>query len=98
MTAVMTALRHAGKGAGVLSTAVIAGLGLPALGALVFLAVLGLGVICWIISSDDRANRVTRIMLARRGNARCLKPGPARPPRQTVPTRTKLQEIMAHYL
>jgi hypothetical protein len=72
----MAMLRHAGKAAaGMLPTALIARLGWPALGALVFLAVLGLGVICWIISSDDRANRVTRIMLARRGDARCLEPG-----------------------
>ena len=67
-------LRHAGKtAAGMLPTALIAGLGLPALGALVFRAVLGLGVICWIISSDDRANRVTRMVHARlraRGSGR----------------------------
>jgi hypothetical protein len=73
-------LRHAGKmAAGMLSAGLVAGLGLPTLGALVFLAVLVLGVTCWVIGSDDRANRVTRIMLARRGDARCLEPGASAP-------------------
>ena len=64
-----------GMAAGLLPAALLAHLGMPALAALVFLAVLVLGVICWIVSNDDRCERVSRIMLARRGNARCLKPG-----------------------
>jgi hypothetical protein len=38
----------------------------------VVLAVLGLGVICWIIKSSDRCDRVNRMLLARRGEASCL--------------------------
>ena len=67
-------LRHAGKtAAGMLPTALIGGLGLPAWSALVFRAVVRLGVICWIISRDDRAGKVTRMMHARlraRGSGR----------------------------
>ncbi len=58
-----------------LPVAVLVRLGMPALAALVFLAVLMLGVICWIISSPDRSERVARMLLARRGNARCLEAG-----------------------
>jgi hypothetical protein len=62
-------LKRAGQvTAGALPAAVLAGLGLPALGALVFLAVLMLGVICWIINSEDRSARVTRMILARHGH------------------------------
>lgn len=64
------ALKHAGKvAAGMLPAALLAGLGITALGALVFLAVLVLGVVCWIISSGDRSDRVTRMILARWGDA-----------------------------
>ena len=74
------ALKHAGKvAAGMLPAALLAGLGITALGALVFLAVLVLGVVCWIISSGDRSDRVTRMILARWGDASCL-PHPHRAP------------------
>jgi hypothetical protein len=73
------ALRHAGKVvAGVLPAALLAGLGLPALGALVFLTVLAFVVVCWVIGSGDRTERVSRLLLAGRGDASCL-PGPAAP-------------------
>jgi hypothetical protein len=73
---VKSALRHAGRAAaGMLPAALLVRLGMPALAALVFLAVLVLGVICWIIGSPDRSDRVTRMMLARRGDATCLEPG-----------------------
>jgi hypothetical protein len=69
-------LKQAGRvTAGLLPAALLAKLGMPARAALIFLAVLVLGVICWIVSNDDRCERVSRIMLAKRGNARCLKPG-----------------------
>lgn len=72
------ALKHAGRAlAGMLPAAVLVRIGMPALAALVFLAVLVLGVICWIIDSDDRCGRVNRILLARQGNAKCLEPGPS---------------------
>lgn len=75
-------LKHAAKAAaGVLSAALLAGVGLPALGALVFLAVLVLMVACWVIGSGDRTERVSRILLAGRGDATCLPPVPtALPP------------------
>jgi hypothetical protein len=78
---VKNALKHAGQAAtGMLPAAFLARLGMPALAALVFLTILGLGVTCWIISSDERSARVSQIMLARRGDARCLDTGaPLRP-------------------
>ncbi len=81
MTAAMGAvLRHAGKVvARVLPGALLAGLGLPALGALVFLAVLVLVAACWVIGSGDRTERVSRILLAGRGDDSCLPPAPAAP-------------------
>jgi hypothetical protein len=79
--ALRTMLKHTARAAaGILPAAVLAGLGMPALGALVFLAVLVLGVICWIIGSGDRSERVTRMILARAGDPRCLPPPPSRAP------------------
>ena len=66
-------LRHAGKvTAWALPMVLAAELGLPALGALLFLAVIALGVICWIIGSDARSERVTRMILAGKGEPGCL--------------------------
>ena len=63
-------LRQAFKvAAGMAPAALVAGLGLPALGALVFLTALVLGAACWVISSADRTDRVSQILLAQRGNA-----------------------------
>ncbi len=74
------ALKHVGRAvAGMLPTAVLARLGMPALAAVVFLAVLVLGVACWVISNPDRSDRVIRMMLARRGNVRCLAPTSSAP-------------------
>lgn len=39
-------------------------IGTPTLAMVVVLAVLGLGVICWIINSADRCDRVNRTLLA----------------------------------
>jgi hypothetical protein len=73
MSAMMAMLRRAGKvAAGAVPAALVARLGVPALGALVFLAVLVAGVACWVVGSDARANRVRRVLLAWRGNASCL--------------------------
>ena len=73
-------LKHAGwTAAGALPAALLAELGMPALGALVFLAIVVLAVICWVIASGDRTDRVSRIMLAGRGEASCLAPGTAAP-------------------
>ena len=44
--------------------ALVAGLGLPALGALIFLAVLAAGVACWVFGSDARTDRVSQVLLA----------------------------------
>jgi hypothetical protein len=106
-------LTYAGRSAAVMvPAALLTGFGLPALAALVFLAVLVLGVVCWIIGNPDRSDRVNRMMLARRGDARCLADAPApQPRRQGIPSRRKtnrdtaavstaveLPEVMAHYL
>ena len=47
--------------------ALVARLGLPALGVLVFLAVLVTWVACWVFRSDARTERVSRVLLAWRG-------------------------------
>ena len=65
--------------AGMLPAALFIRLGLPALGALVFLAVLVLGIICWIVGNADRSDRVTRMILAKRGDASCLASGSSAP-------------------
>ena len=44
-------------------------LGLPALDGLVFPAMLVLGVVCWVIGSGTRTERVSRLLLAWRGTA-----------------------------
>ncbi len=59
--------------------ALLVRIGMPALAALVFVAVLVLGMIYWIIASPDRSDRVARILLARQGDARCLEPGTSAP-------------------
>ena len=73
-------LRRTGRTAvGVLPAALLAELGMPALGAVVFLAIVVLAMICWVIASGDRTNRVSQMMLAHRGQADCLVPGTAVP-------------------
>jgi hypothetical protein len=88
---VNTALKHAGRVlAGILPAAVLARLGVPALAAAVSLAVLILGVTCWVINNGDRSDRVTRMIYARHGDARCLPPdtGPPVPASQPHPRRS----------
>ena len=52
---VIEVLRHADKlAAGAVPVALVARLGLPALGGLVLLAILALGAACWVIGSSDR--------------------------------------------
>lgn len=81
-------LKHAGRAAaGMLPAAVLARLGVPALAAAVSLVVLVAGVTCWVLSSDDRSDRVNRILLARQGDARCLKPGRYGAAGKTPPTK-----------
>ncbi len=65
----MTAFRWIGKvTAGAASATLMALLGLPALGALVFLVVLAVGTAGWVLLSDARADRASRVLLAWRGN------------------------------
>lgn len=68
-----SALKHVGRVVvGMLPAALLARLGVPAFAAAVFLAVIVLGVACCVISSGDRSDTVTRMIYARRGDARCL--------------------------
>ena len=71
--------RVAKLAAGAVPAALVAGLGLPALGALVFLAIPVAGIACWVFGSDARANRVSRVLLAWRGNPGLPGPGRRRP-------------------
>jgi hypothetical protein len=81
MGAVMAVLRHTGKVAGgAVSAVLVARSGLPGLVALVFLAILVIGVACWILLSDARADRVSRVLLAWRGDVGCLARDGAVPP------------------
>ena len=52
--------------AGLIPAAAVAGLGLPALGALVLVVVLILAFACWVIGNQNRTNRVSEILRARR--------------------------------
>lgn len=71
------ALKHAGRAAaGMLPAALLVRLGLPALASLVFLATLGIGVTCWIISDPARSDRVSRMMLATAATPDALSRGP----------------------
>jgi hypothetical protein len=89
--AVVNVLRRAGKvAAGGLPAALVTGLGLPALGALVLLFVAMLGVACWVIGSEDRTARASRVLLAWRGNASCLAPGRGASPSPTPERRPAL--------
>jgi hypothetical protein len=63
-----------------LPAALLVRLGVPVLAALFFLAIIVLGVTCWIISDPERSDRVNRMLLARRGDARCLRRGIIRNP------------------
>jgi hypothetical protein len=77
----MAVLRGLGKvAAWTVSAGLLARLGLPALGALIFLAVLGVWAACWVFCSDARTDRVSRVLLAWRGNASCLPPADAPEP------------------
>lgn len=79
--AVMAVLKGVGKIAvGAVPAALVARLGLPALGGLVFLAVLTAWIGCWVVRSDDRTDRVSRMLLAWRGDAGCLARDGAIPP------------------
>jgi hypothetical protein len=87
--AVTAVLRRAGKvAAGTVPAALVAGLGLPALGTLVFLAVLAAGLACWLFGSDARTDRVSRVLLAWRGDpGRLTASGPAAAPPAPRPRR-----------
>jgi hypothetical protein len=62
---------------GVLSAALLGRSGIPGLAAVVFLAVILIAMACWVISSKDRSMNLSRILFARRGDARFLDPDPS---------------------
>ena len=86
----MTAmLRRTSKAAApTIPAALLAGLGLPALGALIFLAILVIVTVCWVIDDADRTEQVCRILLAGRGDTNCL-PLPGAAGRLVVPPRSQ---------
>ena len=62
-------LRNIGKvAAGAAPAVALDRLGLPALAALVFLAVLTAGVTCWLLGSDARAARASQVLRAWKGH------------------------------
>ena len=71
----MTMLRHTGKVvAGALSAALMAQLGLAALGVLVLLVLLAAGLAYWVLSSDARTARLARILVAWHGGITSTEP------------------------
>jgi hypothetical protein len=71
----MGAARHVTHAAGPVSVvAVLAAVGFPAVATAAGVAVLVLAAACWVLSSKDRTDRVSRIILARRGDVQCLYP------------------------
>jgi hypothetical protein len=70
---VKTSILHVGRAlAGVLSAALVGRYGVPVLAGLGGLFVLAIGVICWVVSSEDRSLNLSRILYARRGDRRYL--------------------------
>jgi hypothetical protein len=76
------ALLHVSRAVtGVLSAALVGKAGIPVLAVLGCLTVLVIAVVCWIVNSQDRSMNLSRILFARRGDARCLDPDiPGRAP------------------
>ncbi len=76
----MAVLRQAGKlAAEAVPVAQLARSGLPALIALAVLAVLVLAAVCWVIGSDERCDRVARVLGAWRGAPASVAPAPEPP-------------------
>ena len=78
----MTVLRSASRVAGfVVPMSQLARLGLPAFVALLALvALLIIGIfwyVCWVTSSEDRSDRLARLLTAARGGAEAQAPAPA---------------------
>jgi hypothetical protein len=63
---------------GLVVPGILASLGKTGLAALVFVAVLVLGVACWVISDEERSARAIRLIFAGRGDSRCLESDPLR--------------------
>ena len=83
----MAALKKVGAvGLGAVSVAQLARLGLPTVVAFFALALLVLAVICWILTSEERCERVSRMLLAVRGNSSALTatPNPPEPAERTA--------------
>ena len=85
MDGLLLVLAPLARRAAVTTSSTAAELGLPALGALVFLVVLAAGIRCWVASSDVLAERVSRALLAWRGNHGCLNVGAAAQDPQASP-------------
>lgn len=68
--------RVVGAVGGTALVTLLAGFGMPGLSALVFLVTSALAMTCWILASPDRSDRICRMLLAGRGDPRCLTSGP----------------------
>jgi hypothetical protein len=79
----MRALRRiAGTFGGTALITLLVGSGMPGISALVFLVTSVLATTCWILGSPDRSERICRMLLAGRGDPRCLSTGSSTPPSQ----------------
>ncbi len=68
--------------------AAVAVLGMPALGLVVLLAVLVLAVVCWVIASQNRTNRLSQILLALRGTPAAQTPAVVSPTKTSAVRRS----------
>jgi hypothetical protein len=95
--------RVVGAAGGTALVTLLAGFGMPGLSALVFLVTSALAMTCWILASPDRSDRICRMLLAGRGDPRCLTSGPgilppepAHPPVSPTAPPTEQSQAVTH--
>jgi hypothetical protein len=65
--------------AAVVGPAMLARLGLPAVGAALVVVLVAAGVLCWVLASQDRSDHAAQLIDAARGQAKVLALLPAAP-------------------
>jgi hypothetical protein len=68
----MSTMKAAGRAAATMMAWVTARLGIPAFVTVAAVTILVLAFAFWVIADDERSDRVTRMIYARYGDARCL--------------------------
>jgi hypothetical protein len=65
-------LRQAGRTVGLVIAWIAARVNTPLLVVVVVAVVIVVGLVCWVLSDGERSDRVAQIIVAWRGDARCL--------------------------